>query len=173
MTTSFFIRPTKTLAGKIYVLISEGRGHQFRFSTGHEVKHVSHWNDNTQLVRTVAAESHDIINHQLKRLKAHIETELYQAKPQGRRRNKAFYEAVMSSFSVMEGEAPKAVEKTPEMAFERYLEMVLFQGRKLTLLKQGLNLPQNAGSATLWALNYFQLASSYSLGQDLNILWNW
>ncbi|MDA9019278.1 site-specific integrase [Flavobacteriales bacterium] len=123
MTTSFFIRPTKTLAGKIYVLISEGRGHQFRFSTGHEVKHVSHWNDKTQLVRTVAAESHDIINHQLKRLKAHIETEFYQAKSEGRRRNKAFYEAVMSSFSVMEGDAPKAAEKTLEMAFERLIDL--------------------------------------------------
>ena len=133
---------------------------------------MSHWNDNAQLVCTVALESHDIINHQLKRLKAHIEAEFYQAKLQGRRSNKALYEAVMSAFSVMEGDAPKAVEKTLEMAFERYIEMVLFKGRKLKLLKQGLNLPPNAGSATLWALNYFQLVSSYSLGRDLNILWS-
>ena len=139
MTTSFFIRPTKTLAGKIYVLISEGRGHQFRFSTGHEVKHVSHWNDNTQLIRTVAVESHDIINHLLKRLKAHIETEFYQAKSEGRRRNKAFYEAVMSSFSVMEGDAPKAAEKTLEMAFERLIDLARSNDPRVPLAPKTIN----------------------------------
>lgn len=91
MTSSFYIRTTKTLtSGKIHVRISEGRGRQYRFSAGYEVKHLSHWNENTQLVRTVASASHDLINHQLKRLKAHIETRFYEAKASGQRRDKAF-----------------------------------------------------------------------------------
>ena len=121
------------------MLISEGRGHQFRFSTGHKVKHVTHWNDNTQLVRTVASESHDIINHQLKRLKAHIEAEFYQAKSQGRRPNKTFYQAVMASFSVMEGDAPKAAEKTLEMAFERHIELARSEDPRVPLAPKTIN----------------------------------
>ena len=97
MTTSFSIRPTKTQSGKIYVLISEGRKRQFRFSTGHEVRQLEHWNKRTQLVRSVASENHDIINHQLKRLQAHIEAEFYRAKLCGRKRNKGFYEAMACS----------------------------------------------------------------------------
>lgn len=123
MTTSFFIRPTKTQVGKIYILISEGRKRQFRFSTGHEVKHVSHWNENTQLVRTMAIENHDIINHQLRRLKSHVEMEYYSAKAEGRTRTKSFYEAAMASFSLSEGDAPKNAKATLQKAFGRYIQL--------------------------------------------------
>ena len=135
MTSSFYIRPTKALSsGKIHVRISEGRGRQYRFSAGYEVKHLSHWNENTQLVRTVASESHDIINHQLKRLKAHIETRFYEAKASGQRRDKAFYEAVMDSFSILEGDAPKGPENTIEGAFEEYIRLAR-EGSPRVLLK--------------------------------------
>ena len=135
MTSSFYIRTTKTLtSGKIHVRISEGRGRQYRFSAGYEVKHLSHWNENTQLVRTVASASHDIINHQLKRLKAHIETRFYEAKASGQRRDKAFYEAVMDSFSILEGDAPKGPENTIEGAFEEYIRLAR-EGSPRVLLK--------------------------------------
>ena len=68
-------------------------------------------------MRTVASERHDIINYQLKRLKAHIETCFYEAKAQGQRRSKSFYEAVMGSFSVLEGDATSDPENTLEAAF--------------------------------------------------------
>ena len=99
MTVSYFIRPGKSASAKIHVLISEGRGRQHRLSSGNEVKKASHWNQKTQLVRTVASESHDIINHQLKRLKAHVESCFYEAKAEGQRRDRTFYEVVMDSFS--------------------------------------------------------------------------
>lgn len=139
MTTSFFIRPTKTQSGKIYVLISEGRKRQFRFSTGYEVRQLEHWNERTHLVRSVASENHDIINHQLKRLQAHIEAEFYRAKSSGRKRNKGFYEAVMASFSALEGDAPKEAEKTLEMAFEHYIELACLNDPRVPLEKQTIN----------------------------------
>ena len=139
MTTSFFIRPTKTQSGKIYVLISEGRKRQYRFSTGHEVRQLEHWNERTRLVRSVASENHDIINHQLKRLQAHIEAEFYKAKSRGRKRNKAFYEAVMTSFSALEGDAPKEVEQTLEMAFEQYIELARLNDPRVPLATKTIN----------------------------------
>ena len=139
MTTSFFIRPTKAQSGKIYVLISEGRKRQFRFSTGHEIRRVENWNDRARLVRSVASENHDIINHQLKRLKAYIEAEFYQAKSRGLKRNKAFYEAVMTSFSALEGNAPKEVEKTLEMAFEHYIKLARLNDPRVPLATKTIN----------------------------------
>ena len=139
MTTSFFIRPTKTQSGKIYVLISEGRKRQYRFSTGHEVQQLEHWNERTRLVRSVASENHDIINHQLKRLQAHIESEFYKAKSRGRKRNKAFYEAVMASFSALEGDAPKEVEQTLEMAFEQHIELARLNDPRVPLATKTIN----------------------------------
>ena len=102
MTVSYFTRPGKSASAKIHFLISEGRGRQHRLSSGYEVKKASHSNQKTQLVRTVASERHDIINHQLKRLKAHIEARFHEAKSNGQRRDKAYYEAVMDSSSILE-----------------------------------------------------------------------
>lgn len=87
------------------------------------MKKASHWNQKTQLVRTVAGERHDIINHQLRRLKAHIEARFYEAKSNGQRRDKAFYEAVMDSFSILDGDAPKRPENMVEGAFEEYIRL--------------------------------------------------
>lgn len=102
-------------------------------SSGYEVKKASHWNQKTQLVRTVASERHDIINYQLKRLKAHIETCFYEAKAQGQRRSKSFYEAVMGSFSVLEGDATSDPENTLEAAFDEYIRLAREGSPRVTL----------------------------------------
>ena len=139
MTVSYFIRPGKSESAKIHVLISEGRGRQHRLSSGYEVKKASHWNQKTQLVRTVASESHDIINHQLKRLKAHVETRFYEAKAEGQRRDRAFYEVVMDSFSILEGDAPKDPENTIEAAFDEYIRLAREGSPRVPLKPRTIN----------------------------------
>ena len=84
MTTSFFIRTSKNNpTASICIRITEGRGQQYRFNTGHRLLKASSWNKNTQSVRTVASESYDLINLQLRRLKAHIESKAVSAKSDG------------------------------------------------------------------------------------------
>ena len=139
MTVSYFIRPGKSESAKIHVLISEGRGRQHRLSSGYEVKKASHWNQKTQLVRTVASERHDIINHQLKRLKAHVETCFYEAKAEGQRRDRTFYEVVMDSFSILEGDAPKGPENTIEAAFDEYIRLAREGSPRVPLKPRTIN----------------------------------
>ena len=81
MTSSFFIRTSKTNpSATIYLRITESRGNQYRFNTGHRLNKSSSWNYETQSVRTVANESYDLIKLQLRRLKAHLETKAVSAK---------------------------------------------------------------------------------------------
>ena len=109
MTSSFFIRTSKTNpSATICLRITESRGNQYRFNTGHRLNKSSSWNSKTQSVRTVADERYDIINLQLKRLKAHVETQAVEAKSSGVHRSKSFYLGAIESFAVFEeGSAPK------------------------------------------------------------------
>ena len=91
MTASFFIRTSKNNpTASIWIRITEGRGQQYRFNTGHRLLKASSWNKNTQSVRTVASESYDLINLQLRRLKAHVESKAVSAKSVGVHRRSAF-----------------------------------------------------------------------------------
>jgi hypothetical protein len=81
MTTSYYIREhSNSNSASIYVRINEGRYKQFRFSTGNDINKASSWNENTRSVRTNSIEPYDLINLQLKRLKAFIESEYVLAK---------------------------------------------------------------------------------------------
>jgi len=81
MTSSFFIRTSKTNpSATICLRITESRGNQYRFISGHCLNKSSSWNYETQSVRTVANESYDLIKLQLRRLKAHLETKAVSAK---------------------------------------------------------------------------------------------
>lgn len=63
MTASFFIRTSKNNpTASIWIRITEGRGQQYRFNTGHRLLKASSWNKNTQSVRTVANESYHLDN---------------------------------------------------------------------------------------------------------------
>ena len=58
LTTSFYIRSAShDASASIYIRITEGRGAQFRFNTGHRLNKASSWNAKTRSVRSVACES--------------------------------------------------------------------------------------------------------------------
>lgn len=125
MTTSFFIRTSKNNpTASICIRITEGRGQQYRFNTGHRLLKASSWNKNTQSVRTVASESYDLINLQLRRLKAHVESKAVTAKSDGVHRTKSFYAAAIESFAVFEEAAkPKyQLQWSLSDAFERFID---------------------------------------------------
>ena len=103
MTTSYYIREhSNSNSASIYVRVNEGRYKQFRFSTGNDLNKASSWNTNTQSVRTNSIEPYDLINLQLKRLKAFIESEYVLAKSMGTPRSKRFYKSIIDKFQLIE-----------------------------------------------------------------------
>ena len=103
MTSSYYIRPhTNSPSASIYIRVSEGRYKQYRFATNYDLKQASSWNHNAQCVRTNSIEPFEIINLQLKRLKAHMEAEYVHAKSKGIPRSKRFYKGALSSFQLSE-----------------------------------------------------------------------
>ena len=103
MTTSYYIRKhSNSNSASVYVRVNEGRYKQFRFATGNDLNKASSWNDNTQSVRTNSIEPFDILNLQLRRLKAHIEAEYVHAKSMGIPRSKRFYKTAIAKFQLRE-----------------------------------------------------------------------
>jgi integrase len=124
MTTSFYIREhSNSNSASIYVRVNEGRYKQFRFATGNDLNKASSWNDNTQSVRTNSIEPFDILNLQLRRLKAHIEAEYVHAKSKGIPRSKRFYKTTLSNFQLSEMKV-NSEHKLLSLgdAFEMYIE---------------------------------------------------
>ena len=124
MTTSFYIREhSNSNSASIYVRVNEGRYKQFRFATGNDLNKASSWNDNTQSVRTNSIEPFDILNLQLRRLKAHIEAEYVHAKSKGIPRSKRFYKTALSNFQLSEMKV-NSEHKLLSLgdAFEMYIE---------------------------------------------------
>ena len=124
MTTSYYIRKhSNSNSASIYVRINEGRYRQFRFSTGNDLNKASSWNTKTQSVRTNSIEPYDLINLQLKRLKAFIESEYVLAKSMGINRSKRFYKATIDKFRFSEVEVSSEKKLlTLGDAFELYTE---------------------------------------------------
>ena len=124
MTTSYYIRKhSNSNSASIYIRINEGRYKQFRFGTGYGLTKDTSWNKNTQSVRTNSIEPYDLINLQLKHLKAFIESEYVLAKSMGVPRSKRFYKSVIDKFQL--GEVSSNGEKkllTLGDAFELYTE---------------------------------------------------
>ena len=140
MTASFFIRTSKNNpTASIWIRITEGGGQQYRFNTSHRLLKASSWNKNTQSVRTVASESYDLINLQLRRLKAHIESKAVSAKSDGVHRTKSFYAAAIESFTVFEEVAkPKhQVQWSLAEAFERFIDFSRHHNSPMTGRRQG------------------------------------
>ena len=103
MTTSYYIREhSNANSASIYIRVSEGRLKQFRFATDYDLNQASSWNENTQSVRTNSIEPYDLINLQLKRLKAFIESEYVLAKSMGIPRSKRFYRSTIDKFQLSE-----------------------------------------------------------------------
>ena len=103
MTTSYYIREhSNSNSASIYVRINEGRYKQFRFATGNDLNKATSWNKNTQSVRTNSIEPYDLINLQLKRLKAFIESEYVLAKSMGVPRSKHYYKSIIDKFQLSE-----------------------------------------------------------------------
>ena len=124
MTTSYYIRKhSNSNSASIYVRINEGRYKQFRFSTGNDINKASSWNENTRSVRTNSIETYDLINLQLKRLKAFIESEYVLAKSMSITRSKRFYKATIDKFQLSEVEVSSEKKLlTLGDAFELYTE---------------------------------------------------
>ena len=103
MTSSYYIRKhTNSPSASIYIRVSEGRQKQYRFATDHDLNLASSWNNKTQSVRTSSVEAFEIINLQLKRLKAHVEAYYVEAKSKGIPRNKRFYKQALADFQLEE-----------------------------------------------------------------------
>lgn len=124
MTTSFYIREhSNSNSASIYIRVSEGRLKQFRFATDYDLNQASSWNENTQSVRTNSIEPYDLINLQLKRLKAFIESEYVLAKSMGIPRSKRFYRSTIDKFQLSEMKV-NSEQKLLSLgdAFEMYIE---------------------------------------------------
>jgi integrase len=124
MTTSFYIREhSNSNSASIYIRVSEGRLKQFRFATDYDLNQASSWNENTQSVRTNSIEPYDLINLQLKRLKAFIESEYVLAKSMGISRSKRFYRSTIDKFQLSEMKV-NSEHKLLSLgdAFEMYIE---------------------------------------------------
>ena len=103
MTISYYIREhSNSNSASIYVRVNEGRFKQFRFATDNDLNKATSWNTNTQSVRTNSIEPFDILNLQLRRLKAHIEAEYVHAKSKGIPRSKRFYKTAIAKFQLRE-----------------------------------------------------------------------
>jgi hypothetical protein len=97
LTTSFYIRSAShDASASISIRITDGRGAQFRFNTGHRLNKASSWKAKTRSVRSVACESYELLNLQLRRLETTIEAKAIEAKSKGQVRSKGFYGATVS-----------------------------------------------------------------------------
>jgi len=99
LTPSYYLRVNDDQSARIYIRITEGRGAQFRFSTGYSLNHASHWNERTEQIRSVGAElGHDEVNVQLAKLRSYVKNAHLEAKARGVSRTKAFYTQVIDDF---------------------------------------------------------------------------
>ena len=99
MTPSYYLRVNDDQSARIYLRITEGRGAQFRFSTGYSLNHASHWNERTEQIRSVGAElGHDEVNVQLAKLRSYVKNAHLEARARGVSRTKAFYTQVIDDF---------------------------------------------------------------------------
>ena len=146
MTTSFYIRKHKTkTSASIWIRITEGRSKQLRFSTNHTIKHHSSWNLKTQSVRSNSIEDYEVINLQLKRLKAHIETCYVHAKSIGTPRTKSFYKSAVDSFLSSEIQSTSSQKAfTLCDAFELYLQDAKSGNRGVNISESTIKTIDNA-----------------------------
>lgn len=103
--------------------ITEGRGGQFKFATGHSVLRPDHWNETKQRVRNkVEALGCDEVNVQLEKLQAFVRQAHLDAKTKGQRRDRDFYLQVIQDFK--RGVERSSVGQTLTIgeAFERYID---------------------------------------------------
>lgn len=99
LTPSYYLRVNNDQSARIYLRITEGRGAQFRFSTGYTLNHATHWNERTEQIRSVAAElGYDEVNVQLAKLLSFVKNAHLDAKARGIMRTKAFYTQVVNDF---------------------------------------------------------------------------
>ena len=123
MKTAFFLRSSSDGQASIYIRITEGRGDQFKFATGHAVLRPDHWNKNKQRVRNkVDAVGCDEVNVQLEKLQAFVRQAHLDAKTKGQRRDRDFYQQVIQDFK--RGVERSSVGQTLTIgeAFERFID---------------------------------------------------
>ena len=162
MTIKYYLRNNTK---NIYVSISEGRGHLFRYSTGYSLKKNSNWNDTTQKVRSVAEESYELINLQLKRLTSLLEENTYEARSKGIRRDKEFYGSLIKSFYQLEGKQIKScTEWTIERAFELYISEAESPSKKVDIKDSTIKTYRT----TLKCLQYFNMHKTLLTNIDMN-----
>ena len=123
MKTAFFLRSSSDGQASIYIRITEGRGDQFKFATGHAILHPDHWNKTKQRVRNkVDAVGCDEVNVQLEKLQAFVRQAHLDAKTKGQRRDRDFYQQVIQDFK--RGVERSSVGQTLTIgeAFERFID---------------------------------------------------
>ena len=123
MKTAFFLRSSSDGQASIYIRITEGRGDQFKFATGHAVLRPDHWNKTKQRVRNkVEAVGCDEVNVQLEKLQAFVRQANLDAKTKGQRRDRDFYLQVIQDFK--RGVERSSVGQTITIgeAFERFID---------------------------------------------------
>ena len=123
MKTAFFLRSSSDGQASIYIRITEGRGDQFKFATGHGVLRPDHWNKTKQRVRNkVEAVGCDEVNVQLEKLQAFVRQAHLDAKTKGQRRGRDFYLQVIQDFK--RGVERSSVGQTLTIgeAFERFID---------------------------------------------------
>ena len=123
MKTAFFLRSSSDGQASIYIRITEGRGDQFKFATGHAVLRPDHWNKAKQRVRNkVEAVGCDEVNVQLDKLQAFVRQANLDAKTKGQRRDRDFYLQVIQDFK--RGVERSSVGQTLTIgeAFERFID---------------------------------------------------
>ena len=123
MKTAFFLRSSSDGQASIYIRITEGRGDQFKFATGHAVLRPDHWNKTKQRVRNkVDAVGCDEVNVQLEKLQAFVRQAHLDAKTKGQRRDRDFYLQVIQDFK--RGVERSSVGQTLTIgeAFERFID---------------------------------------------------
>ena len=123
MKTAFFLRSSSDGQASIYIRITEGRGDQFKFATGHAVLRPDHWNKTKQRVRNkVEAVGCDEVNVQLEKLQAFVRQAHLDAKTKGQRRDRDFYLQVIQDFK--RGVERSSVGQTLTIgeAFERFID---------------------------------------------------
>jgi len=121
--TAFFLRSSSDGQASIYIRITEGRGDQFKFATGHAVLRPDHWNKAKQRVRNkVEAVGCDEVNVQLEKLQAFVRQAHLDAKTKGQRRDRDFYLQVIQDFK--RGVERSSVGQTLTIgeAFERFID---------------------------------------------------
>ena len=123
MKTAFFLRSSSDGQASIYIRITEGRGDQFKFATGHAVLRPDHWNKTKQRVRNkVDAVGCDEVNVQLEKLQAFVRQAHLDAKTKGQRRDRDFYQQVIQDFKRGVERSSVGQALTIGEAFERFID---------------------------------------------------